>query len=134
MPVLEQVLNKYPKEVNLIIKHYPLRMHKFARKASLAAARQDKYNEISKILFENFRELNDETIRKYALKTGLDMQKFGKDYSDPSLNKTIDQDISLGNQLKVRGVPTLFVNGRSVKKRSLSDLSQMVEQELKKGK
>ena len=62
------------------------------------------------------------------------MHKIGKDYSDPSLNKIIDQDISLGNQLKVRGVPTLFVNGRSVKKRSLSDLSQMVEQELKKGK
>jgi protein-disulfide isomerase len=135
--VLEQLLNKYPKEVNLIIKHYPLRMHKFARKASLAAlaaARQDKYNEISRILFEKFRELNDENIRKYALKIGLDMQKFGKDYDDPSLNKIIDQDISLGNQLKVRGVPTLFVNGRSVKKRSLSNLSQMVEQELKKGK
>jgi protein-disulfide isomerase len=112
-------------------------MHKFARQASLAAlaaAGQGKYNEISKVFFKHFKELNDETIRRSAVEIGLDMQKFDKDYNDPSLNKIIDQDTRLGERLKVRGVPSLFINGRSAKKRSLSSLSQMVEQELKKGK
>ena len=52
-PVLEQVLDKYPEEVNLIIKHYPLSMHRFARKASLAAlaaSKQNTYPEITKVL------------------------------------------------------------------------------------
>ena len=112
-------------------------MHKFAQNASLAAlaaTKQDKYREISKVFFKNYTKLNDETIRKYAEETGLDMQKFDKDYKDPSLNEIISQDMSLGNKVKVRGVPALFINGRSAKKRSLPDLSQMVEQELKKRK
>ena len=32
-PVLEQLLKKYPEKVNMVIKHFPLRMHKFAEKA-----------------------------------------------------------------------------------------------------
>jgi protein-disulfide isomerase len=131
------LLNKYPNEVNLIIKHYPLRMHKFARQASLAAlaaAGQGKYNEISRLFFNHFKELNDETIRGYAVEIGLDMKKFDKDYHDPSLNKIIDQDTRLGDRLKIRGVPSVFINGRSAKNRSLSALSEMVEKELKKGK
>jgi protein-disulfide isomerase len=131
------LLNKYPNEVNLVIKHYPLRRHKFARKAALAAlaaSNQNKYNELSKLLFKNFKNLNDKTTRKYALEIGLDMQKFDKDYNAPSLNEIVNKDINLGNRIKVRGVPALFVNGRSAKKRSFSALSQMVDQELKKGK
>jgi len=136
-PVLEQLLNKYPNEVNLVIKHYPLKMHKFAKKAAfaaLAAAKQDKYYEISKVFLKNYKKLNDETIKKYAEETGLDMQKFEKDYNDPSLSKIVSQDVSLGKRVKVRGVPALFINGRSAKKRSLSVLSKMVEQELKERK
>ena len=40
-------------------------MHKFAVKASraaLAAARQGKYNEISKVFLKNHKKLNPETI------------------------------------------------------------------------
>ena len=112
-------------------------MHKFAKKAAfaaLAAAKQDKYYEISKIFLNNFKNLNDETIKKYAEEAGLDMQKFEKDYNDPSLSKIVSQDVSLGKRVKVRGVPALFINGRSAKKRSLSVLSKMVEKELKERK
>ena len=79
------MLNKYPNEVNLVIKHMPLKMHKFAVKASraaLAAARQGKYNEISKVFLKNHKKLNPETIIQYAEETGLDMQKFHKDYNN----------------------------------------------------
>jgi protein-disulfide isomerase len=112
----------------------PLKMHKFAVKAALAAlaaAKQGKYSEISKVFLKNYKKLNNETIIKYAEETGLDMQNFNKDYNDPSLKKIVGQDIALGKQVKVRGVPALFINGRPVKMRSLSALSQMVEQELK---
>jgi protein-disulfide isomerase len=112
-------------------------MHKFAKKASLAAlaaAKQNKYNEISKMFLKNYKKLNDETIRKFAEDTGLDMEEFHKDYNDPSNMKIISQDINLGRQVKVRGVPALFINGKSVKNRSLSALSQMVEQALQNSK
>ncbi|MGA1842651.1 MAG: thioredoxin domain-containing protein [bacterium] len=136
-PVLEMLLGKYPNEVNLIIKHNPLRMHRYAENASLAAlasAKQQKYREITKLLFDNYKDLNDDTIKKYLEEAGLDMEALNSAYNDPSLKKIIGEDLNLGARLKVRGVPTLFINGRRVKDRSLNALSEMVDQELAKGK
>ena len=136
-PIIEQLLDKYPKDVKLIIKHYPLRMHKFAKKssiASLAAARQDKYKEMAKILLSNYKNLNDQTITKYAQDAGLDMQKFNGSLNDPALLKIVNQDMKLGGKVKVKGVPALFINGLRVKSRSLQALSNMVEKELNKAK
>ncbi|MCP4681993.1 MAG: thioredoxin domain-containing protein [Desulfobacterales bacterium] len=129
------MLNKYPDEVNLVLKHVPLRSHKFAKNASLAAlaaARQDKYNEISNIFLKNYQKLNDTTIKQHVEDLGLDMKKFEEDYKDPSLNKIVTADVGLSRQVKVRGVPALFINGRAVKDRSLNALSKAVEKELKK--
>ncbi|MGA1824641.1 MAG: thioredoxin domain-containing protein [bacterium] len=134
-PVLEQLLEQYPKDVNLIIKHYPLQMHPFAQKASqaaLAASKQNKYQEMTKILMLNSKNLNDTTIKKYAEEIGLDMIEFDKAYNDPSNKKIINQDMQTGAQVKVRGVPALFINGRGAKNRSLNALSAMIRSELKK--
>ncbi len=119
------------------MKHFPLRMHKFAEKASraaLAAAKQDKYIEMSKALFSNYKKLSDASIKKHAQEVGLNMEQFEKDYNDPALKKMIKTDMAQGKSVQVRGVPALFINGRTVKKRSLQDLSKMVEQELKAAK
>jgi protein-disulfide isomerase len=136
-PVLEQLLEKYPNEVNLIIKHNPLRMHRYAKNAALAAlaaAKQQKYREITNVFFNNYKNLNEDTIKKYLEEAGLDMEAVNAAYKDPSLEKAIKQDLTLGARLKVRGVPTLFINGRRVKDRSLNGLSKMVDEELAKGK
>ena len=136
-PTLEKLLKKYPKEVKMVIKHYPLRMHKFAKKASLAAlaaSKQDKYADLTKILIENFRNLNDDSIKKYAQESGVDMEAFEKAYNDASLQKIVSQDLRTGGKVGVRGVPALFINGRRVKNRSVDALSKMIEEELKKGK
>ena len=132
-PDLEQLLKKYPKDVNLIIKHFPLRMHRFAEDASIAAlasAKQNKYQELTRILFDNYRNIGEQTIRKYAEEAGLDMEAFDRDSKDPALKDIIRQDMALGKTLKVRGVPALFINGKGVKNRSLTALSSMVEEEL----
>jgi len=133
--VLEQLLKKYPTQVNLVIKHFPLRMHQFAEKASiaaLAAARQGKYEELTTVLLQNFKSLNDETIKKHAESVGLNLEQFNKDMNDPALKKQVQDDMRIGSSVKVRGVPALFINGRAAKQRSLEGFAQMVEQELKK--
>ena len=129
------MLNKYPNDVNLVIKHFPLRTHKFAEKAAIAAlasAKQNKYNEITKIFLANYKKINDATIKKHAEEAGLDMEKFNEAINDPALKKQVQQDMKLGRSVGVRGVPALYINGRLVKDRSLKGFSQMVEQELKK--
>jgi len=109
-------------------------MHKFAEKASiaaLAAAKQNKYQELTKALLADFKQLNDETIKKHAEATGLDMEKFNKAINDPALKKQVQEDMKLGSSVDVRGVPALYINGRLAKDRSLQGFSQMVEKELK---
>ena len=133
--MLEQLLEKYPNKVNMVIKHFPLRMHKSAEKASLAALaanKQGKYEELTVVLLKNFKSLNDETIKKHAEEVGLNMEQFNKDMSDPALKKQVQGDMQLGSSVKVRGVPAIFINGRTAKQRSLEGFSQIVEQELKK--
>jgi len=112
-------------------------MHKFAEKASLAAlagARQNKYQEITRALMSDFQNLSDESIKKQAETAGLDMTKFNAAYNDPALKKQIDEDKQLGMSINVRGVPAMFLNGRVVKDRSIQGLSNMIDEELKKGK
>lgn len=136
-PLIEELLEKYPDKVNLVIKHFPLRMHKFAQKAAyaaLSASKQNKYQEITKEFFTNYSKLNDETVKQYAEKHGLDIAKLEKDAEDPSVQEIVNQDVNAGQMAKVRGVPAMFINGRRVKERSLDALSAMVEEELKKTK
>ena len=135
-PTLKEVLAKYPKEANLIIKHYPLTsIHKAAENAalaSLAAAKQNKYRELNDILFKNFRNINDETIQNYAKEAGLDMTTFNKDIKDPELKKIITEDMKQGQKVGVRGVPAIYINGKPVKGRAIDYFTKTIDKELKK--
>ncbi len=134
-PVIEQLLDKYPQKVSLVIKHFPLRMHPFAEKAamaSLAAAKQNKYRELSSLYFKNYKNLNDQTIKEYAQQTGINMEAFDKEREDNALKTIIAEDLNLGKKLGIRGVPSVFINGRAFRGRTIDALSQQVEQELKK--
>jgi len=131
------LLKQRPNDVNLVIKHFPLPMHRFAEKASLAAlaaARQNKYQELSGALMSDFQNLSDESIQKHAETAGLDMTKFNAAYNDPTLKKQIEEDKQLGMSINVRGVPAIFLNGKAVKDRSVQAFNQMIDEALKKAK
>jgi len=133
--VLEQLLKKYPKDVNLVMKHYPLAMHKGARPAAyaaLAAEKQGKYKEISTLLFKNYKKLNNATIKQYAQQVGLDMAVYEKDVKSPQIRKMVALDTRDASRFKVRGVPAVFINGRTAKGRSLADFEKIIKKELKK--
>jgi len=100
--------------------------------AALSANNQGKFWEFHTKLFENFRSLNDQKIEEIAKELGLDMDKFLKDQKTPALKNLIFRDIQNGRTAGVGGTPTLFVNGKRVKKRSFQGLSQMIEKELAK--
>jgi len=134
-PVLEQLLNKYPQDLRLVIKHFPLNSHKFANTAAigaLAAERQGKYLELTREMLKNFRSLNEETLIKYAGDVGLDLEKFQQDRADSAFQQQIQRDRQLARRAGVRGVPSLFINGRPVQNRSLQGMAAMIDEELKK--
>ena len=131
------MLEKFPKEVKLVIKQYPLPMHPFARKAAiaaLAAGKQGKFWEMHHELFANQKDLGDAKVEAIAKQIGLKMDKFNQDMKDPSIAALIDRDSASAAQVNVQGTPTIFVNGKLLVQRSLPGFQQAIEAELKKGK
>jgi len=135
VPLLEQVLEKYPKDVKVVFKNFPLRMHKFgkpAATAALAAGKQGKFWEFHDLLFKDHNRLNQEKVEEIARELNLDMEKFEKDLKDPSFPLLISRDMAEGNRAGVRGTPTVFVNGKRLRRRNMEGFQELIEQQLKK--
>ena len=135
MPVLEQVLEKNPNQVKLVFKNFPIRNHKFAMPAAvaaLAAGKQGKFWEFHDLLFKDYNRLNEQKVNEIAQKLKLDIKKFEKDRKDPRIIELIRRDILEGNQAGVRGTPTIFINGRLLRNRSPAGFQELIEKALKK--
>jgi protein-disulfide isomerase len=134
VPELEQVLEKYPNQVKLVFKNFPLRNNKFAMQAAiaaLAAEKQGKFWEFHDLLFKDYNHLNEQKIEEIAQQLKLNMEKFDKDRKDPQIMAMINRDIAEGNKAGVRGTPTVFVDGRLLRNRSMAGFQELIEKALK---
>lgn len=135
VPVLEQVLEKYPQDVKLVFKNFPLQNHKFAMEAAvaaLAAQSQGKFWEFYDLLFENYNRLNDDKIQEIAQTVGLNLEEYEKMKKDPAIKGKVRRDLADGRQAGVRGTPTVFINGRRLRDRSLRGFQAAIDKELEK--
>ncbi len=133
-PTLKRVLEMYPGKVKLVFKHLPLiRIHKYAMNAaisSMAAGRQGKFWEFHDELFAANKPLTEETIDEIARKLGLDMERYKQDKRDSAVRAIINRDMQEAARNNVRGTPTLFINGRRLKNRSIDGFKEAIEREL----
>lgn len=137
MPLLDQVIEKYPQDVKVVFKNYPIKSHKNARpaaEAALAAGEQRKFWEMHDLLFENYNKLNTKKIEELAMELELDMEKFQKDMKSNKVKKRLDLDMRDAKRANVTGTPTVFINGRRLKRRSLDGFTKLIEEELQKQK
>jgi len=131
----EQVLDMFSDEVKLVIKNYPLKKHKFAKKAAraaLAAKVQGKFWEFHHKLFQNYKSINDGKIQDIARELNLDMVEFNKDMNSKAVQHIIDRDLQNGRRIGVRGTPTVYINGKRLNDRKISGFTKMIEAELSK--
>lgn len=129
------MLEKYPLQVKLVFKNYPLTKHTFAKKAAVAAfaaRKQGKFWEYHDLLFQNGDSLSDQKFLQIARELGLDLERFEKDINDLKIVARINQDIRLGAYMGVRGTPTVFINGSLSKARTLEALEAAVRNELQR--
>lgn len=127
------MLEQYPKEVKIVFKHFPLSSHKFAMPAAVAAMaahRQGKFWPFQDKLFENYNKLNEQKISEIATELELDLVQFETDRKDAGLQTIINQDVRDGRRAEVRGTPSIFVNGRRLKNRSLQGFRAMIDKQL----
>jgi len=136
---VDDILKKYPNDVKVLIKNFPLSFHKQAMKAAqyaLAADRQGKYKEMYHAIMEDFRKLktNEDLPLEIAATMGLNVEKLKADADDPAIKAQIDKEI---NQLKNSGIPRLavpkfLVAGKEPQGRDLGAFSKIIDEELKK--
>jgi len=135
VPVFEQVLEKYPEDVKVVFKNFPLRNHKFAMQAAVAAMAaegQGKFWEFHDLLFENYNKLSDQKIQEIAQAVGLNLEEYEKKKNDPAIERKVRQDFSEGRQAGVRGTPTIFINGIRLRDRSLKGFQAAIDKQLQK--
>ena len=133
--LFQQVLEQFPNDVKLVIKHFPLTSHKFAKqaaKAALAADRQGKFWEFHHLLFKNYKRIDDQKIQEIATALGLDLERFNADVQSPDIATLIQRDLANGRAIGVRGTPTIFINGKRLQTRSLQGFKDMIMSELNK--
>jgi protein-disulfide isomerase len=134
VPLLEQLLEKYPTELRVVFKNFPIRSHKYAftsAMAALAAGQQGKFWEFHDELFKNYNRLNDQKIQEIVKQLNLDQTKFNEDTKSPVEAARVRQDYEEGIRLGVRGTPTVFINGKQFrKKRSMKNMEAVIDEEL----
>lgn len=133
-PIVDGVMEAYPKKVNFIMKQFPLPMHPNAEpaaRAALAAGKQDKFWEMHDGLYKMGRAMNAEAMKALAEKLELDVAKWEADMNSAALKTQVKAEIALGQKVGVRGTPTFFINGKIAQNRSVDGFKAQVEQELK---
>ena len=127
------MLERYPEQVKLVFKHFPLRNHAYAFKAaqaSMAAEKQGKFWEFHDLLFKDYNRLNDKKITEIRTRLNLDADQFQREMLEPAIKAQIDADIRNGNSAGVRGTPTVFINGKRLRDRSLKGFQRQINQQL----
>ena len=138
----KNILKKYKGKVKLVYRHFPLSFHKMAKPAAIyfeAIAMEDheKAKQFHDSIFENFQEyasLKDEkkiekSLKALAKKVNADLEKVKE--NKERAKKVVEQDMAEGDQLRVRGTPTFFINGVRPPDRG-NGFEAVIERHLKK--
>ena len=114
-PVLDKIVESRKGDVRFVYKLYVL--GKFphsenASRAAWAAAKQGKFWEMHHAIFANQHRLDQQGLDALAKEIGLDVARLHADMQLPETAERLAKDKKLGEDLKIEGTPTLFINGR----------------------
>lgn len=123
-PLLNQLSEEMGDKLRIVIRHYPLiQIHKNAlsgARAVEAAGRQGKFWEMYDLLYINQAEWSAaenpmaSILPAYAGRAGMDIERFRTDMADATLDEKINHDRETGNELRINGTPSFFLNGKKL--------------------
>lgn len=108
--------------VKMVFRYFPLSIHKYApisARAVETARQMNKGFEMLDLLFEKQDEWSSESkiedkLVEYAVSLGLDEVTFRKNLNSSEIASAVQEDINLGNSLRLPGTPTVYVNGEQI--------------------
>lgn len=127
-PVLKQVKEKYGDQITFQFRHFPIiSAHPnamIAHRAAEAAAKQGKFFEMHDLIYENQTRWSaqagvtqgaaNELMEGFARQLNLNIEQFKADAASSAINDIIQADVKAGQDLRVSGTPTFFINGNKL--------------------
>jgi len=114
-PGLRLLLERFPGQVRLAYRHFPLEeVHPHATLAAEAAecaASQGKFWEMHDLLFANQAHLKAKDLHGYAERLELDMVRYSAEMDEHVYLQRIREHLDSGRRSHVRSTPGLFLNG-----------------------
>ena len=114
-PILRQLRDEIPDAFRLVFRHFPVSADRpraaGAARAAVAAGQQGRFWEMHDRLFEYQAYLSADAFQLHAEDLGLEVDRFTRDMTDPTVTARIERDLASGRASGVRGTPTFFLNG-----------------------
>lgn len=116
LAVLNQVMERYPDQVKLAFRDFPINnIHPHAQKAAEAAhcaAEQGKFWEYHDLLFEKQEAIPNANHVEYAKALGLEVTSFQACLESRKYQEKVERNYADGMKAGVSGTPAFFINGR----------------------
>lgn len=122
--VRDNIPQKYPKEVRVVFKDFPLdAIHPWARAAAEAShcmsdGRPDVFWAYHDWIFQHQGEITagnlKEKVLGFAKEHALDSQKVASCVDNHSTKDEVESNVKKGREIEVEQTPTFFLNGRMV--------------------
>ena len=114
---LRSLRSRYPADLKVIYHHFPLTIvHRRAEEAALAsecAAEQSQFEAFHDLLFAKQAFLDTMSLTAAAGAVGIaNRQAFEECLRSKRYAGRLEQDKEMGKRLRIRGTPTMLVNGR----------------------
>ena len=124
--LLKSFVEKYPQDVRVVFRHFPLEsLHDKAAlsaQAAEAAALQGKFWEMHDFLFSKQSEWLEQKPEKFktwileqATELGLDQARLQSDMNSPAVVSMVQNTWDEGQKIKLPGVPVILINNEIMK-------------------
>ncbi|MEM9070287.1 MAG: DsbA family protein [Myxococcota bacterium] len=136
-PTMERLLARYPAEVRVVFRHYPLPFHRSAEPAAIAAIEvraqlgDEGFWRFHDRLFENSSRLSTANLVEFASDVGADPDAVRRAIEGGAHQSVLNDDRALAAQVRVTGTPAQFINGRPLMgAQPYEAFAAMVEEEI----
>ncbi len=139
--LVDELLQRYPDQLQVVVMNLPLRMHPEAdeaARAAYAADRQGRFWEMADLLFEQRKHLDREVpseggvaMEGLAERIGLDMDRYRDDYLSEETTALMERQQGQARSWGVRGVPSFYIAGhKPTVKRSAESYARYIDEVL----